>query len=165
MAIERPEQMDRVLSSSDVDICLDTGHLYLGGIDPVELGLECVGPVGVGPVGAGVVLVLVAAGRRPGGDCIALGETFQDHGVGGAVVLVESAVMLGVGHALPEPLAAVVEKVGQRCLIVKANVAKEADVKAMFSQIDSLKHTAATLMAEIEGIKDEEEPEEPENMN
>ena len=31
--------------------------------------------------------------------------------------------------------AAVVEKVGQRCLIVKANVAKEADVKSMFQTI------------------------------
>jgi enoyl-[acyl-carrier protein] reductase III len=31
--------------------------------------------------------------------------------------------------------AAVVEKVGQRCLIVKANVAKEGDVKAMFETI------------------------------
>jgi len=44
-------------------------------------------------------------------------------------------------------------------------ILSKADVKAMFSQIDSLKHTAATLMAEIEAIKEEEEPEEPENIN
>jgi hypothetical protein len=44
-------------------------------------------------------------------------------------------------------------------------ILSKADVKAMFSQIDSLKHTAATLMAEIEAIKDEEEPDEPENIN
>lgn len=41
-------------------------------------------------------------------------------------------------------------------------ILSKADVKAMFSQIDSLKHTAASLMAEIEEIKVEEEPtEEP----
>ena len=45
MAIERPEQMDRLLASSDVDICLDTGHLYLGGIDPVELARQARGRV------------------------------------------------------------------------------------------------------------------------
>ncbi len=39
------------------------------------------------------------------------------------------------------------------------------DVKAMFSQIDSLKHTAASLIEEIERIKAEEEPHEPENIN
>ena len=43
-------------------------------------------------------------------------------------------------------------------------ILSKADVKAMFSQIDSLKHTAASLMAEIEEIKVEEEP-EPENVN
>ncbi len=37
-------------------------------------------------------------------------------------------------------------------------ILSKADVKAMFSQIDSLKHTAASLMAEIEEIKGEEEP-------
>ena len=37
MAIEKPEQVERLLASSDVEICLDTGHLYLGGADPVEI--------------------------------------------------------------------------------------------------------------------------------
>jgi inosose dehydratase len=37
MAIERAAQVDRVMASSDVDLCLDTGHLYLGGADPVEV--------------------------------------------------------------------------------------------------------------------------------
>ena len=37
MAIERPRHVERLLATSDVDICLDTGHLYLGGADPVEV--------------------------------------------------------------------------------------------------------------------------------
>ena len=47
-------------------------------------------------------------------------------------------------------------------------ILSKADVKSMFSHIDSLKHTAATLMAEIEEIKVEEEPadsEPPEGVN
>jgi inosose dehydratase len=35
--IERPEEVDRVLSDSSVDLCLDTGHLLIGGNDPVAL--------------------------------------------------------------------------------------------------------------------------------
>jgi inosose dehydratase len=37
MAIERRAQVERLLESSDVSLCLDTGHLFLGGVDPVEL--------------------------------------------------------------------------------------------------------------------------------
>jgi len=37
MAIERPHHIERLLDSCDVGICLDTGHIYLGGGDPVEL--------------------------------------------------------------------------------------------------------------------------------
>ncbi len=44
-------------------------------------------------------------------------------------------------------------------------ILSKPDVKSMFSQIDSLKHTAATLVAEIEEIKEEEEPDEPEDTN
>ena len=36
-------------------------------------------------------------------------------------------------------------------------ILSKADVKAMFAQIDSLKHTAASLVAEIEHIRVEEE--------
>jgi inosose dehydratase len=35
--VERPEQVARVLEDSTVDLCLDTGHLVIGGNDPVEL--------------------------------------------------------------------------------------------------------------------------------
>lgn len=37
MAIERPQHVERLLESSDVDLCLDTGHLFLGGADPVDV--------------------------------------------------------------------------------------------------------------------------------
>ena len=35
--VERREDVDRVLAGSDVPLCLDTGHLLVGGTDPVEL--------------------------------------------------------------------------------------------------------------------------------
>jgi inosose dehydratase len=35
--IEGPEEIDRVLVRSSVDLCLDTGHLVIGGSDPVDL--------------------------------------------------------------------------------------------------------------------------------
>lgn len=35
--IEGPEEIDRVLVRSTVDLCLDTGHLVIGGSDPVGL--------------------------------------------------------------------------------------------------------------------------------
>jgi inosose dehydratase len=36
MAIEKGPQIERLLESSDVGLCLDTGHVYLAGTDPVE---------------------------------------------------------------------------------------------------------------------------------
>jgi inosose dehydratase len=35
--VERDEDLRRVLEGSDVDICLDTGHLVLGGSNPLEI--------------------------------------------------------------------------------------------------------------------------------
>jgi inosose dehydratase len=35
--VERPPEIDRVLERSTVDLCLDTGHLVIGGNDPIEL--------------------------------------------------------------------------------------------------------------------------------
>jgi inosose dehydratase len=37
LAIASGADIDRLLDSSDVGICLDTGHAYLGGADPVEI--------------------------------------------------------------------------------------------------------------------------------
>ncbi|HKT58870.1 MAG TPA: TIM barrel protein [Gemmatimonadales bacterium] len=36
-AIERPHHVERVLSGSAISLCLDTGHLMVGGADPVEV--------------------------------------------------------------------------------------------------------------------------------
>ena len=35
--IERPEEVDRLLDRTDVGLCLDTGHVAVGGGDPMEL--------------------------------------------------------------------------------------------------------------------------------
>jgi inosose dehydratase len=35
--VERRDEVDRVLAGSDVPLCLDTGHLLIGGTDPLEL--------------------------------------------------------------------------------------------------------------------------------
>ncbi|MFI0450134.1 TIM barrel protein [Actinomadura sp. 6N118] len=35
--IERRDEVERVLEGSDVSLCLDTGHLLIGGVDPLEL--------------------------------------------------------------------------------------------------------------------------------
>ena len=37
MAIERHHQVERLLGSCDVALCLDTGHLFLAGADPTEV--------------------------------------------------------------------------------------------------------------------------------
>ncbi len=37
MAIEQAAQVDRLMDSSAVGLCLDTGHLFLGGADPAEI--------------------------------------------------------------------------------------------------------------------------------
>jgi inosose dehydratase len=37
MAIEDGRDVERVLESSDVGLCVDTGHLYLAGTDPVDV--------------------------------------------------------------------------------------------------------------------------------
>jgi inosose dehydratase len=37
MAIEDGADVDRLLDASDVALCLDTGHLYLAGTDPVDI--------------------------------------------------------------------------------------------------------------------------------
>ncbi|WP_328995154.1 sugar phosphate isomerase/epimerase [Kribbella sp. NBC_01245] len=35
--VENADDVDRVLSGSTIGLCLDTGHLLIGGVDPVEL--------------------------------------------------------------------------------------------------------------------------------
>ena len=38
--VERPAEVDRVLTGSQIPLCLDTGHLLIGGSDPVELAVD-----------------------------------------------------------------------------------------------------------------------------
>ena len=45
MAIETPRHVERLIAQSEVEFCLDTGHLYLGGADPVEIAKAAVGRV------------------------------------------------------------------------------------------------------------------------
>ncbi|MGB9359402.1 MAG: TIM barrel protein [Acidimicrobiia bacterium] len=44
-AIERPHHMDRLIADSTVDFCLDTGHLFLGGCDPLAVAKAAEGRV------------------------------------------------------------------------------------------------------------------------
>ena len=39
-AVERPDDVQRVLEGADIDLCLDTGHLAVAGIDPLQLARE-----------------------------------------------------------------------------------------------------------------------------
>jgi inosose dehydratase len=45
MAIERPHHIDRLLASSSVGLCLDTGHVFLGGGDAVDVARRALGRV------------------------------------------------------------------------------------------------------------------------
>ena len=45
MAIERQHHMERLISQSEVEFCLDTGHLFLGGVDPVAIAQAAEGRV------------------------------------------------------------------------------------------------------------------------
>jgi inosose dehydratase len=35
--VERPQHIERLLVASEVSLCLDTGHLFLGGCDPLDV--------------------------------------------------------------------------------------------------------------------------------
>jgi inosose dehydratase len=45
MAIETQAHVERLIAQSEVEFCLDTGHLYLGGADPVDIARQAVGRV------------------------------------------------------------------------------------------------------------------------
>jgi inosose dehydratase len=44
-AVARKEDIDTVLETTSVDICLDTGHLFLGGADPLAIARDAPGRV------------------------------------------------------------------------------------------------------------------------
>jgi len=43
--VETPDDVQRVLAGSSVGLCLDTGHLLIGGVDPVALAAEHAGRI------------------------------------------------------------------------------------------------------------------------
>ncbi len=43
--VEKRAEVDRVLAGSTIPLCLDTGHLLIGGTDPLELALEVPGRI------------------------------------------------------------------------------------------------------------------------
>ncbi len=45
MAIETQAHVERLIAQSEVEFCLDTGHLYLGGADPVDIARQAAGRV------------------------------------------------------------------------------------------------------------------------
>ncbi|GAB2996590.1 TIM barrel protein [Saccharothrix stipae] len=44
--VERTAEVERFLADSDLDLCLDTGHLLIGGTDPVDLARRHPGRIG-----------------------------------------------------------------------------------------------------------------------
>ncbi len=71
-AIERPEDVRRLLELSDVGLCLDTGHLVVGGGDPLEIVRAAAGRVvhvHLKDVSAALA-EQVAAGRLPYRDAV-----------------------------------------------------------------------------------------------
>ena len=65
--IERPDEVNRVLDGSSIALCLDSGHLLIGGTDPAELARQRGRPGGTRP--------LEGRRRRPGETrCTAAGS-------------------------------------------------------------------------------------------
>lgn len=63
--IEGPDEVERLLASTDIALCLDTGHLAIGGVDPVELAARV--PDRIGHVHLKDVDLGLAATVGPGG--------------------------------------------------------------------------------------------------
>jgi inosose dehydratase len=95
--VEGPEEVTRVLERSAVDLCLDTGHLLIGGNDPVQLARDAgerVSHVHLKDVD-GALADDVLAGRRTYSDAVRdglykpLGEGSVD--IAGFVEVLEAA--------------------------------------------------------------------------
>jgi inosose dehydratase len=43
--VERPDEVDRLLERSSIPLCLDTGHIAIGGADPVAVAIKAAGRV------------------------------------------------------------------------------------------------------------------------
>ncbi|CAA9521514.1 MAG: Inosose dehydratase [uncultured Thermoleophilia bacterium] len=73
--VEGPEDVRRILERTSVPLCLDTGHLLIGGVDPVELARaapERIGHVHLKDVDAALAAE-VRSGRTSYGDAVADG--------------------------------------------------------------------------------------------
>jgi inosose dehydratase len=70
--IEHPPEIERVLERSSVDLCLDTGHLVIGGNDPVELARRAADRVGLVHLKDvdGVLAARVLAGAQSYSDAV-----------------------------------------------------------------------------------------------
>ncbi|WP_329311262.1 TIM barrel protein [Streptomyces sp. NBC_01262] len=121
--IEGPDEVDRVLEGSGIGLCLDTGHLLIGGTDPVELArraadrvvhvhLKDVDPAAAAEVRAGRATYTgaVADGMyRPlgqgGVDLPALVGALESAGYGGWYVMEQDAVLSAEPDADGGPVA------------------------------------------------------------
>ncbi|WP_433266330.1 TIM barrel protein [Actinosynnema sp. CS-041913] len=119
--VERAAEVERFLADSDLPLCLDTGHLLIGGTDPVELARRF--PERIGHVHLKDVRADIAATVRDGGigytaavrrrmyvplgdgdvDVRALVELLRDKGYTGWLVL-EQDTALGAGDPLDTPV-------------------------------------------------------------
>ena len=137
--IERADDVKRVLEGSDVRICLDTGHLVLGGADPLEVAESF--PARIGHVHLKDVRIAVAERLRAGelglvesvqhglfkplgaGD-VAIGDVIvalERSGYGGWYVLEQDTAIAET----PPPGMGPVENVG-RSVAYLANVVESA---------------------------------------
>jgi inosose dehydratase len=98
--IEGPAEIERVLERSTVDLCLDTGHLLIGGSDPVELtraAAERVSHVHLKDVD-GAIAARVLAGEVTYSDGVREG-LYLPLGAGSVDVAEFIAVLEGAGYA------------------------------------------------------------------
>jgi inosose dehydratase len=97
--VEGPAEIDRVLERSSVDLCLDTGHLVIGGSDPVELARrapERVSHVHLKDVD-GPLAARVLAGERSYSDAVRDG-LYHPLGAGSVDVAGFVAALEGAGY-------------------------------------------------------------------
>ncbi|MBB4661535.1 TIM barrel protein [Conexibacter arvalis] len=97
--VERREQVERVLEGSAVELCLDTGHLMVGGADPVALAraaADRVAHVHVKDVDAALA-ARVAGGELPYSEAVRAG-IYRPLGDGDVDVAALVALLEGAGY-------------------------------------------------------------------
>jgi inosose dehydratase len=98
--IESRESIDRVIRDSDIPLCLDTGHIFVGGGDPAAIAREH--PERIGHVhlkdADGALALAVRERRIPYGEAVARG-LFRPLGQGGAGIADVLRALKGSGYA------------------------------------------------------------------